>query len=66
MEDKDELILTASELKDLFKKGTLKDTNNGWYYDDIEVQLIALHEVEPKYLSDIIHAKYYKLVKIEK
>jgi len=63
--DFDELIITSDELKDLFKKKILKDTNKGWYYNDFEVEIIAIHDIESKYLHDITKAERYKLVKVK-
>jgi hypothetical protein len=58
----EEIILTKDELVEMFEKQTLKDTNKGWLLEDKVVEIIALHEVEPKYLQDITNAKYYKII----
>jgi len=65
MKDKDELVVSAEQLKQLFKDKILKDTPNGWFYNDTEIQIIALHDIESKYLQDIVHAEKYKLIKVK-
>lgn len=57
----DEIIISKEELIELFEKGILKDTKNGWTYNDQIVEIIALHEVDPKYLQNITNAKFYKI-----
>ena len=58
----EEQIVTKDELVELFDNGTIKDTGNGWFMDGNEVQIIALHEVDPKFLQDVTNAKFYKLI----
>ncbi len=58
----EELILTKEELVKMFESHVLEDTNKGWLMNDKVVEIIALHEVEPKYLQDITNAKYYKII----
>ena len=41
------------------------DTGKGWFMDDCFVDIIALHEVEPKFLQDLANAKFYKIIKKE-
>jgi hypothetical protein len=57
----EELILTKDELKKLFADKKIKDTGKGWFYNDKEIEIIALHTVEPKYLLDLARAEYYKI-----
>ena len=57
----DEIVISKEELIDLFEKEILKDTNKGWTYNDEVVDIIALHEIDPKYLQDITNAKFYKI-----
>jgi hypothetical protein len=57
-----ELIITKEELAVMFNNGELKDTSNGWLFNDKIVEIIALHETEPKYIKDITKAQKYKLV----
>ena len=58
----EELILTKEELVELFENHKLEDTNKGWFMEGKVVEIIALHEVDPKYLQDITNAKYYKII----
>lgn len=58
----EELILTKPELIELFEKHVLEDTKRGWTYNNKIVEIIALHEIDPKFLQDISNAKYYKIV----
>ncbi|MCG3672048.1 hypothetical protein [Aliarcobacter butzleri] len=59
----EELIISKEELIYLFESKTLEDTGKGWLLEgEFFVDIIALHEVEPKFLSDISNAKFYKIV----
>ena len=59
----EELIVSKEELIYLFESKTLEDTGKGWLMEgEFFVDIIALHEVEPKFLSDISNAKFYKIV----
>lgn len=58
----EELILTKDELVEMFEAHMLEDTNKGWIMEGKVVEIIALHEVDPKYLQDITNAKYYKII----
>ena len=59
----EELIVSKEELIYLFESKTLEDTGKGWLLEgEFFVDIIALHEVEPKSLSDISNAKFYKIV----
>ena len=59
----EELIVSKEELIYLFQSKTLEDTGKGWLLEgEFFVDIIALHEVEPKFLSDISNAKFYKIV----
>lgn len=57
----EEIIISKEELVELFDKEILKDTDKGWTYEGEEVFIIALHEVDPKYLQNITNANYYKI-----
>ncbi len=57
----EELIVSKETLIELFEKGELIDSDKGWIYKGIEIEIIALHEIDPKYLQDITNAKFYKL-----
>ena len=60
----EELILSADELKKLFKDKKIVDTSNGWFYQDKEVEIIAIHDKEVKYVTDMFRAKFYKIKQI--
>jgi predicted methyltransferase len=62
----EELIVSSEELKQLFQEKRMLDTDKGWFLDDEEVHIYALHKQEPKYISDITNAEFYKLVKKDK
>jgi len=57
----EELIVSKEELIALFEEQKLLDTGKGWIMDNKEVDIIALHEVDPKFLQDVTNAKFYKL-----
>ena len=58
---KEEIIISKEELVRMFETSQIKDTGNGWMMGDQEVELIALHEIDPKYLQDVTNAKFYKI-----
>lgn len=58
----EELIVTKEELVQMFETEKLKDSGKGWLMDDKEIDIIALHDVDPKFLQDITNAKFYKLI----
>ncbi|MAD42436.1 MAG: hypothetical protein CL623_08605 [Arcobacter sp.] len=58
----EELIVTKEELIQMFETEQLKDTGKAWLMDDKEIDIIALHDVDPKFLQDITNAKFYKLI----
>lgn len=61
-----ELILSKDELIELFIREEIKDTKDGWLYqDDILVNIIALHDQDPKYVYNVTNAEYYKITPIE-
>ena len=61
-----DLIVSKDELVELFNKEEIKDSNNGWIYkDSIYVNIIALHEKDPKYVYDVTDAQYYKIISLE-
>lgn len=57
----EELVLSSDELKKLFKNKEILDTGKGWVYKGKEVDIIAIHKVEPKYLQDLARAEFYKI-----
>lgn len=60
--DFNDKILTKEELIELFENEDIKDTGKGWFLDNQEIDIIAIHEVEPKYLQDVANAKTYKII----
>lgn len=65
-EEIDEIIITSDELKNLFKDNILQDRNEGWFYKDTQIDIIALHKQEPKHVNDIANAPKYKIKRKEK
>ena len=57
----EEQILSKEELIKMFEEQKIIDTGKGWMLDDEEVEIIALHDVDPKFLQDVTNAKFYKL-----
>ena len=60
---KEELIVTKDELIELFEQQRIEDTGRGWLMDGKLIDIIALHDIEPKFLQDVANAKLYKLVR---
>ena len=59
----EDLIITKEELVRMFESGELKDSNEGWLLNGMYVEIVAIHETDPKYLHDVTSAQYYKLIK---
>jgi len=57
----EEFIVSKEELNEMFEYGEIIDTLKGWYYEDIEIEIIAIHPIEKKYLQDIMNANEYKI-----
>ena len=58
----EELIVSKEELVQMFDTQELIDTGKSWLMDGKEIDIIALHDVDPKFLQDITNAKFYKLI----
>jgi len=58
----EEIIVSKEELIDKFENQEITDTGRGWMMGDEEIEIIALHDVDPKFLQDITNAKFYKLI----
>ncbi|RXK06188.1 hypothetical protein [Halarcobacter bivalviorum] len=58
----EEQILSKSELIQLFEDEVIIDSGKAWLMDGKEIEIIALHDVEPKYLQDVSNAKFYKVI----
>lgn len=62
----EEKILSKEELIKLFVDEIIIDTGKAWLMDGKEIEIIALHDIEPKYLQDVTNAKSYKIIPKEK
>ncbi|MDD2698073.1 MAG: hypothetical protein PHF17_04630 [Arcobacteraceae bacterium] len=58
----EELIVTKDQLVEMFISQEIEDTDYGWLYkSNFYVNIIALHEKDPKYVFDVTDAQYYKI-----
>lgn len=58
----EELIVTKEQLVEMFVSNDIEDSSYGWLYQGIfYVNIIALHEKDPKYVFDVTDAQYYKI-----
>lgn len=57
----EEKIISKEELIQLFEEQKIIDTGKGWLMNEKEVDIIALHDIDPKFLQDVTNAKFYKL-----
>lgn len=62
----EELVITKDDLVRMFETEELKDDNNGWMLNGLYIDIVAIHETDPKYLHDVTSAQYYKLIPKEK
>ena len=62
----EEQIVSKDEIVEMFSLGVLEDNDNGWLLYGQEIQIIALHETDPKYMQDVTNANFYKLVPVQK
>ena len=58
----EELIISKEDLIQLFEDQKIEDTGRGWIMDGKVIDIIALHDVDPKFLQDVANAKFYKLI----
>ncbi len=58
----EELIVTKDELVAMFEHEELKDDSHGWLLNGMEVEIIAIHDADPKYVQNVTNAQYYKIV----
>ena len=58
----EELIVSKEELIQLFENQVIEDTGRGWLMEGKVVDIIALHDIEPKFPQDVANAKFYKLI----
>lgn len=57
----EEIVVSKEELIEMFESEKIVDTGKGWIMEEKEVDIIALHEVDPKFLQDVTNSKYYKI-----
>ena len=57
-----EQVVSKEELIQLFENQIIEDTGRGWLKDGKAIDIIALHDIEPKFLQDVTNAKFYKLI----
>ncbi len=62
----EEQIVSKDEIVEMFSLGVLEDNDAGWILYGQEIQIIAIHDTDPKYIADVTNAEYYKLVPIKK
>ncbi|WP_419769829.1 MAG: hypothetical protein ACNI3C_10900 [Candidatus Marinarcus sp.] len=58
----EEIVVSKEELILMFEEERIIDSGSGWIMNDNEVEIIALHDVDPKFLQDITNAKFYKII----
>ena len=58
----EELIVSKEELVQLFDEQKIEDTGRGWLMEGKVLDIIALHDVDTKFLQDVTNAKFYKLI----
>ena len=58
----EELIISKEELVQFFENQKIVDTGRSWLMEGKVVEIIALHDIEPKFLQDVSNAKFYKLI----
>ncbi|PUE65093.1 hypothetical protein [Arcobacter caeni] len=57
-----EQVVSKEELIQLFENQIIEDTGRGWLKEGKVIDIIALHDIEPKFLQDVTNAKFYKLI----
>lgn len=63
----EEFIVTKEELVEMFISHEIEDSHYGWLYrDNYYVNIIALHEKDPKYVFDVTNAQNYKITPIRR
>ena len=60
-----DFIISKEELVNMFENGDIKDENQGWTYLGTLINIIAIHENDPKYIFDITDASKYKITQIQ-
>ncbi len=62
----EDLIITKDDLVRMFESKELQDDNYGWLLNGLHVEIVAIHESDPKYIHDVTNAQYYKIIQKEK
>ena len=62
----EEQIVSKDDMVEMFSLGVLEDNDHGWLLYGQEIQIVALHDTDPKYMQDVTNAEYYKLVPVNK
>ena len=57
----EEFTVSKEVLHKMFDTKEILDTNKGWYYKKQEVEIIAIHKVEKRYLQDMMNADFYRI-----
>jgi len=57
----EEFKVSKEELHQMFKNQELLDTDKGWYYKKKEVEIIAIHNIEKRYIQDMMNADFYRI-----
>ncbi|MEA3383131.1 MAG: hypothetical protein U9Q20_00455 [Campylobacterota bacterium] len=57
----EEFIVSNDELKQLFKDKKMIDSGKGWLYEGKEIEISAIHEIEPKYMLDKAKSEQYRI-----
>ncbi len=57
-----ELIVSKQQLIQMFEDKIIVDSGKAWLMNNKIVDIIAIHEVDPKFLQDITNAKFYKII----
>jgi hypothetical protein len=58
----EELIISKEDLVQFFETQKIVDTGRNWLMEGKVIEIIALHDVEPKFLQDVSNAKFYKII----
>jgi len=57
----EEFKVSKEELHKMFEKKEILDTNKGWFYKNQEVEIIAIHTIEKRYLQDMMNSDFYRI-----
>ena len=57
-----EQVVSKEELIQLFENQIIEDTGRRWLMESKVIDIIALHDIEPKFLQDVANAKFYKII----